>query len=221
MLDLRRGFLRPGDFHAHRIAQHRAGQTGHFGGHGGGKQRRLADHGQGRDDAADVLDEAQVQHPVGFVQDEGADRTQVQFACRDQVADPARGADNDVGATAHGLGLAEPAGAADNDDAAHARSGRQRADRLIDLQRQLAGRRQDYGAGGMRCRTNVFRSQMLQDGQHEGGGLAGPCLGDAQQIAALEKRGNGIRLNWRGRGELARREGTQQRFGEAECRERR
>ena len=37
--------------------------------------------------------------------------------------------------------------------------------------------------------------QALEDGEREGGGLAGAGLGDAQEIAALQEFGNGAGLD--------------------------
>ena len=43
----------------------------------------------------------------------------------------------------------------------------------------------------------VLERETMQDGKREGGSLAGPGLGDAEQIAALGEEGNGLRLDRR------------------------
>ena len=50
------------------------------------------------DDPVDRRLEAHVEHAVGLVEDEDADALQVDRAARDQVLEPARGGDDDVGA---------------------------------------------------------------------------------------------------------------------------
>ena len=73
LLDLRRGLFLAGDLHPDRIAQQAVRQAGDLRRHGGREQAGLALRRQGRDDAADVLDKAQVEHPVGLIQHEAAD----------------------------------------------------------------------------------------------------------------------------------------------------
>ena len=69
-------------------------------------------------------------------------------------------------------------------------------------------------------RTAGLRHQALQHRQDEAGGLAGAGLGAAQQVAAGEHGGNGLRLD-RGGGGVARFvNGTQQGLGQAESIER-
>jgi len=61
---------------------------------------------------------------------------------------------------------------------------------LVGLLRELAGRGQDQAA-----HTASFALQEpLQNGQDEGGRLAGPGLGQAHHVLALETRGNGLLL---------------------------
>src|SRR6185369_9778993 len=62
----------------------------------------------------------------------------------------------------------------------------------------------------------VLGGKVLQHGQREGRRLAGAGLGDAENVTALQQRGNGARLDRRGHGVLGGVEGTQQRLGEAE-----
>jgi hypothetical protein len=91
--------------------------------------------------------------------------------------------------------------------------------RFMDLDGQFPGRCQDQRAGGVRFRLGAGRTQGLQDGQHEGGGLAGSGLSQAEHVAALEEVGDGLGLDRRGRvktGELKR---AVERSGQAELRE--
>ena len=61
-----------------RIAQHVAGEIGDLLRHGGREEQRLPLARQLADDAADVVDEAHVEHAVGFVEHEDFDAIEVQ-----------------------------------------------------------------------------------------------------------------------------------------------
>ena len=56
------------------------------------------------------------------------------------------------------------------------------ADRLVDLQRQFACRRQDQRPGCEGRRADLLGGEVLQHRQGEGGGLAAAGLGDAQKV---------------------------------------
>jgi hypothetical protein len=83
----RGGDRRYGD--AHRIAQHLRRQVRDLARHGGGEQQRLALLRQFRDDRADVMDEAHVEHAVGFVEDEHLDLIEAHRIRTQQVEQPA------------------------------------------------------------------------------------------------------------------------------------
>ena len=105
--------------------------------------RSVRGHG---DDSADGRPEAHVEHAVGLVEDEDADLLQRDDLAVDQVLEPARGGDEDVG-TAGGLGLrAEADAAVDGGDPQAAGVG-DVAQLVDDLGRQLAGRCEDEGGG--------------------------------------------------------------------------
>ena len=89
-----------------------------------------------------------------------------------------------------------------------------------DLDGKLARRRQHQRPRVLGLGTLAESGEVLQDGQREGGGLAGAGLGDAQHVAALQQRRDGARLDRRGHGVTGGIEGTQQRLGEAEIRKR-
>ena len=65
------------------------------------------------------------------------------------------------------------------------------ADALLDLRGQLT-------RGGEHQRARIARAagaKLLQDGQHEAGGLAGAGLGAGEHVAAREYGGNGFELD--------------------------
>jgi hypothetical protein len=71
-------------------------------------------------------------------------------------------------------------------------------ERLGDLAGQLARRAEHQHAAAAARRTAGAGGQAVQDGQGEGGGLAGAGLGDAQDVAAFEA--GGMAFAWMGVG---------------------
>ena len=149
-------------------------------------------------DRLDVLGEAHVEHLVGLVEHQEAQLAQVERALVEVVHDPARRADDDVHAAAQRAELDAVALAAV--DGQHVHAGQVAGvllERLADLQRELAGRRQDE-----RLRLLLAQVEPRQDRQRERRGLAGAGLGQADDVAAVE-HGRDRRGLDRGRGLVA------------------
>ena len=70
LVDLRRSLFLAGDLHAHGITQQTVGQAGDLLRHGGREQGGFPLRRQRADDPANVLDEAEVEHAIGFVEHE-------------------------------------------------------------------------------------------------------------------------------------------------------
>ena len=98
--------------------------------------------GRQREDPLDVLEEAEVEHLVGLVEDDEPARVEHQRVARDQVLDPADGADHDVAAGAQLRLLAADRRAAEHGDDVDSLALPVGAQRLRDLDAELAGRRQ-------------------------------------------------------------------------------
>ena len=212
---------RRGGLDAHRIVQQAAGQTLDRIRHGGREQHRLAAFGQGGGNLLHVADEAHVEHAVRFVEDKDLDRVEPQVALVHQVDQPPRGGGQDVDALGQGPDLGTDGGAAEDDACAQAQVAAVGSDAVADLARQFAGRRQDQRlrlaaigfCGGLAA---VFR-QAMQQGQGESGGLAGAGLGDAQQVAPLNKRRDGFGLDGGGGGVAFVRDGAKDGLGQFEA----
>ncbi len=82
-----------------------AGQCDDFARHGRGEQHGLPVRGRELQDALDVGQEAEVQHLVRLVEDQGADLGQVEVTLPGQVEQPSRRADQDVDPGPQGLDL--------------------------------------------------------------------------------------------------------------------
>ena len=146
------------------------------------EERRLAPARAHPQDLLDVLDEAEVEHLVGLVEDDVAGRGEDQRAARHQVHHPADGGDDDVGAGAQLRLLGADRGAAEDGDDLDVEVLGVGAQRLGHLDAELAGRGEDD-----RLHLVVVRVEVLQQRQAEGGGLAGPGLRLADHVVAAEQ----------------------------------
>ena len=186
---------------------------------------RFAVDGQQRHDPLDVRDEAHVEHPVGLVQHEDLDLAQVDALLLDVVEQASRRGDEDLDAAAHDRQLLLDVDAAVDDRRAQVRVLAVGAEGLLDLHRELAGRREDQRAHRMprRRRAGVrHRRELLQDRQREAGGLAGAGLGAAHHVLAGENDGDRLHLDRRGRriagfGHGPQQFGPQSELGKARC----
>ena len=146
------------------------------------EERRLAAARAHPQDLLDVLDEAEVEHLVGLVEDDVAGRGEDQRAARHQVHHPADGGDDDVGAGAQLRLLGADRGAAEDGDDLDVEVLGVGAQRLGHLDAELAGRGEDD-----RLHLVVLGIEVLQQRQPEGGGLAGPGLRLADHVVAAEQ----------------------------------
>ncbi len=77
--------------HAGGVAQHGFGELGDVLRHGGREEQRLALDRQLGDDFADVVDEAHVEHAVGFVEHQELDLAELQPVALDEIEQAAGG----------------------------------------------------------------------------------------------------------------------------------
>ena len=157
---------------------------------------RLA--GQQGDDASDVIDEAHVQHPVGFVEHEHLDLAQVDGPAAGMVEEaPGRG-DEDLDASQELLLLGRHGHTAVDDRDAERQVAAVGPEAALDLDRELAGRGHDERPNGMPRGREAgvgVRLEALEDGQRERRGLAGAGLGTTHQVMAREHDGDGLLLD--------------------------
>ena len=172
----------------------------------------------------DVGQEAQVEHFVGLVEDDGFDAGQVQVALAQQVDEAAGRAHDDVGTALEGFDLGfEGDAAVDFDDA-----GRQvlggLAQVLGDLLGEFAGRQDDERLRLVRVEQVlvalfVGRDDVLEDGDAEAEGFAGAGLGLADNVVAVQRGAEGQGLDREGVRDALVFEGIDDRVGDAEVRE--
>ena len=180
-------------FHAHRIVQEVVGDALDFRRHGRGEEQGLARERHQLADALDVGDEAHVEHAVGFVDHQQFDAGEQQASALGMVEQAAGRRDQHVDA-AHQLGvLIVERNAADD----------QRDVELVvlavflemfgDLRGEFARRLENERARHARARAALLEHREHR--QHEGGGLAGAGLRNAEHVAACENVRNGLLLN--------------------------
>ena len=182
--------------------------------HGGGEEQRLARERHELADALDVRDEAHVEHAVGFVDHEQLDAGHQQPSALEMVEQAARRRDQHVDA-AHQLGvLVVKRNAADDEGDVELVVLAVLVEAVLDLRRELARRLQDQ-----RARHARPRAALLEHGehrQHEGRGLAGAGLRDAEHVAPREHVGDRLFLDRGGSGIAGRCDGGENLVGQAE-----
>ncbi len=165
------------------------------------------------------MDEAEVHHLVGFVEDQDLDHRQVAHALLDQVDQAARRRDEDVDAAAQVLAVLVDAGAAEHGRDAELGKLAIAARIVGDLAGEFARRGEDEHADMRRQHALLRGDQALDRRQHERRGLAGAGLRDAEQIIAFQQDRDRLRLDRRGGGIALGLERTDERLGKAEMSE--
>src|SRR5262249_24778141 len=173
------------DVDVHRAAHVALSEAQYIVGDGRGEQQRLPLRRAVAEDALDVGAEADVEHAVRFIEDDVAQVLQSQHAAGDEVEDAAGGADGDVAALLHFIGLAADALGAVGGDGLEFLGGPQLAGLVADLDGEFAGRSQDQG-----LRAGQAGAPVLVEGQQEGGGFSGASLGLADDVAAGDSVGD-------------------------------
>jgi hypothetical protein len=114
------------------------------------------------------------------------------------VVDEAAGrGDDHIDAALQGERLRPVADAAEHGDHRKAGMAAVGLEAVGDLGGELTRRRQHEAARAATWRRPLLGGEPLQDRQREGGRLAGAGLGDAEQVAALQQRRDGLRLDRR------------------------
>ena len=189
------GLARRGHLDAPGVGEIGGGEFVHLLWHGGRKQHRLARRAQKRRDAAQGVDEAQIEHLIGFVQHQMAALAEIDGAPLDQIDEPARRGHEDIRAARKLPDLAIDGNAADNGCYPERRALHILAKVVGDLVHQFAGGRQNERARRFRRRALARGEEIFDQRQAEGGRLAGARLGEAEDIVARKRQRDRLRLN--------------------------
>jgi hypothetical protein len=183
------------DGHFHRLVQQPARELADLARLGGREEQRLALARKRLCNAANIGNEAHVEHAVGLIEDEHLHLGEVHLAVAHQVEESSGSGDQDVDAAAQRGYLGSLADAAEDDGAADATSGRVAPEALGDLCGELTRRGQHQGADRLAETVGLDAQEFVEDGQGKGRGLSGAGLGAGEQVAGLERVGNGGSLN--------------------------
>ena len=151
---------------------------------------------------AEGVDEAEVQHLVGFVEHEDFNVLEADSALLDQVDQAAGCCDEHVHAALKLADLRADLGAAANHCHTQAEAGAIGFERGSDLAGEFAGRGQHENARALVRGRALVAEQLVEDRGGEGQRLAGAGLGEAHDIAAGHDQRDGAGLD-RGRGGVA------------------
>ena len=204
------------DFHAGGIAHDGGGEVLDRRRHGRGEEERLAVGGELGDDALDVGDETEIEHAVGFVEDEDFDFIETDAFLFFEIHQAAGSGDEDIDAARELADLRSDVDAAEDGEVGELQVLAVVGEALADLGGEFAGGGEDQGAGALGHGRRRMRGEALQDGEREGGGLASAGLGDADEITALKEERDRFGLDGRGDGVVLGFERAQKGFGEGE-----
>ncbi len=152
--------------------------------------------GKHRDDLSDVVDEAHVEHAIGFVENQHLDLVEAQRALIDQIEQAAGRCHQHFDAARERADLPVDRHAADGErDFERTDVPAISAEAVGDLAGQFARWRKHQHAAGFLRGALTLVEQMIQDRQREGCGLAGAGLRDANDVAALGGDRNGLGLD--------------------------
>ena len=136
----------------------------------------------GTDDAAHRGQETHVGHAVGFIDDDGRDRGEVEGTLFQHVFEAARASDDDVDAKVKGLAGDVVRGATVNADHPTTTVISELSDLFLNLGGQFTGRHQDQA--GRFARTGL--SEASHERKTEGQGLSRTSRGLSDDVAAGE-----------------------------------
>ncbi len=188
--------------HLDRVVEVLLGESSDRPRHRRREQQRLAPTRHQRHQPLQRVDETQVEHPVGLVQNQDLDRRERNGFLVDQIEQPSRRRDQDVHALREPALLRPDRDAAENDRRGERQLAAVSAETVGDLGRQLTRGAEHERSAGPRRRPFRSDEKPLQDRQCEGGRLAGSGLGNAAQVAAVEYLRDSLRLD-RGRCRVA------------------
>ena len=139
---------------------------------------------------AQILDEAEIEHPVGFVEDDDIGFAQIEDPLLEIVDEPSRRADENVGAVLQLLALLVVVDTAVREAEAETTVAVERLRVAVDLDRQLAGRRENERAGLVRPAplARLAGDETIQRGDEKRRGLAGAGLRLPRHVDALQRR---------------------------------
>ena len=142
------------------------------------------------------MNEAKIEHLVGFIEDKHFDLVERESLLIDQVEQSTGRRHENIGAAMQLVPVLVDRRTAD--DALHLEAGKCAVilGALGNLPSQFARRREHQHTTGFERCLPVRIAQAVDAGQHEGGRLSGPRLRDAHEVAPFEDGRDRLCLNW-------------------------
>ena len=196
---LHRGVAR-GDLDALRILEQAARQLADFIAERGREQQALLGARQQRQHLLHIVDEAHVEHAVGFVQHQHLNAGEVHETLLLQIQQTPGGGHEHVDAALDAVNLRVHAHATEDHGGVQVKVLAVFAHGFLNLRREFACRRQHQGADGLATELaarGLAFGQTVQQRQGKGGGFAGAGLCAGQQVVAREHERNGLGLDRR------------------------
>src|SRR5690606_14428958 len=139
-----------------------------------------------------------VEHPVRLIEHEGFYALEREMPLVHEIEEPARCRDDDVDACRQGADLRLLANTAEHQCVTQRQMLSVYVEAVRDLDRQFTRGSQDQRARLAGYARKRPRRQAVQQGKRERGRLSRTRLGNTDDVAALEQRRNGPRLDRRG-----------------------
>ena len=216
VVDAAGGCRNGGHGHFDRIDEKVASEGGDFVWHRRREKQVLPAFWKGADDPPDGLDETEIEHAIGLVEDEEFGLAEASRAGVEVILEAAWGRDQNVEAARERLDLRAMRHAAEDGGDRHGKARAKAPEALGDLARQFAGRAQNQHAAAMSWSSASVRREIMEDGKREGRCLAGAGLGYADEIAARHDGRNCLCLDRRWMRVTLFCQSMQKRRGEAE-----
>ncbi len=144
-----------------------------------------------------VIDEAHVQHAVGFVEHQHLNPRELQLTTLAEIEQASWSGDDNVEAAADGIDLRLKTYATKNHKRAHIYMLAVIDDALMHLRGELTSRREDECAWTLILAIKLRCGKNLQHGQTKGGGFTRAGLCAAEDVAAIQHSWDGACLDRR------------------------
>ncbi len=160
------------------------GEPEDVGGHGGGEEECLSVCGTVSEDAFDIGTEADIEHPVCFVEDSDGEIFEVEMSTAHEIDDSTGCSDDDLSAGLDIVDLASGGSTTDCECEADGASSGKSAGFEADLFAEFAG-----GCENEHLNFRHTAIDLFERGQHEGCSFsgAGACLSDAVAAGECER----------------------------------
>ncbi len=207
MGDSHRGGGALSNLDVNRVAENLAGEPENLLWHGGREEERLALAREAGEDALQVWKEPHIHHPVSLIHHKDLEIVEPGVSALHVVKEPAGGGRDNIHPGAQGMLLRIHAHPAEDGGPTERSVTREPFEELVGLQGQLTRGGEDEGPGV----PTGHREESLEDWQEECRGLPCAGLGQPYEVAAGQRHGDSLSLDWGWLGEPHIADGAEER----------